>query len=82
MNDGWRMTLNDFNIFFCLLMFQDDKKKKKASNKVIELLINPRTHGFSQAEFDKYFELEVSFCHNKIFDDLKFMYLLKFNRAK
>jgi hypothetical protein len=38
---------------------QDEKKKKK-SNKIVELPIVVRTHGYSQTEFDKYFELEVS----------------------
>jgi hypothetical protein len=38
---------------------QDDKKKKKASNKIIELAINARTHGYSQVEFDRFFEMEV-----------------------
>ena len=37
----------------------DEKKKKKASNKVVELTITPRTHGYTQTEIDKYFELEV-----------------------
>lgn len=42
-------------MFSCL---QEDKKKKK-SNKVVELPIVGRTHGYSQSEFEKYFELEV-----------------------
>lgn len=44
----------ELNIFY----WQDDKKKKK-SNRIVELPIIGRTHGFSQAEFDRFFELEV-----------------------
>lgn len=36
---------------------QDEKKKKKS--KVVELPIVGRTHGYSQLDFDKFFELEV-----------------------
>lgn len=42
----------------------DDKKKKKVSNKILELSINARTHGFSQTEFDRYFELEGKMISN------------------
>ncbi|KAG5684109.1 hypothetical protein PVAND_013355 [Polypedilum vanderplanki] len=43
---------------------EDDKKKKKSSNKIVELTINARTHGYSQHEFDKYFELEGKMISN------------------
>lgn len=39
---------------------QDDKKKKKLANKAVDLPIASKTHGYSQVEFDRYFELEVS----------------------
>ncbi|KAL7030316.1 hypothetical protein ACKWTF_006616 [Chironomus riparius] len=42
----------------------DDKKKKKLSNKIVELSINSRTHGYSQTEFDKFFELEGKMISN------------------
>ncbi|CRK96451.1 CLUMA_CG009967, isoform A [Clunio marinus] len=44
--------------------FSSDDKKKKKSNKVIELPIVSRTHGYSQVEFDKYFELEGKMISN------------------
>lgn len=49
---------------------QDEKKKKKSSNKIVELPIVVHTHGYSQAEFDKYFELEVSWWWDEGFDVL------------
>lgn len=42
----------------------DDKKKKKVANKVIELSINARTHGYSQVEFDRFFEMEGKMISN------------------
>lgn len=51
-----KLKTTQFNGTF--FQFQDEKKKKK-SNKIVELPIVVRTHGYSQVEFDKYFELEV-----------------------